>query len=649
MSPIRSYMLLVFLLCWLPSSRCVADQHPSMQSSNSSPNRPLENWISGEPARSQHRISMGEQSTTTTETIITSCATNVQPPPNDRPAESVYLYNSYWEFFDVFVYLGFFIPVIYLCQAKLRKAIMQAAAIVIPFLCATYICLRQWIAVKAMFHQLQVETISRLSLSSETISPNFFMSPWMLVAVLVALLAREWGPLHAITTTTSWIWTVLTSTYSAVHSPSKFISLVDSDLSTTKENTDTEQTRPRKFGIFDNQLTEEDVAKLMKLLVTEPTPKPEPVAKTRPRKQQPAPQPPPLQEGEDEFLIDDSTHHYVAANVEDRQADIEDTIYNSLPLYDVEAYMGVADDIVRKLEREGDDNLTTDFFCASQLPYDLDIIDAIAFPGTATPQVTMKDIYEEDPHASPEEMLNKLYKVVKENRRIARLPRPIPEQDADRLFDVNGLRRYMTENSAREKLWMKEGRRPLPENFRTMTIPELAAWLRDWREAVWITHMASRGITLERCDKCGLTVKKDDHQCFLGKSKQIRYEGGVPIQRTLQVVGKGTKVQTINKKQVHLETAIKNYDKSQNYMPSQRKKANPLINVVPPVPAILPTDPQPPVPRSFDNPLLEVKDEEMQIDNPTEEINIDELPIVTQSNATVNPNVQIIRPRSTNS
>ena len=567
-----SSMLLASILVWLHASRPVsAVVHPPQrpQRERPVPDAPLR---AGPVLQISHPTTMGERTITTPNDVMQ----NESSPPTvvlaSTPAETNISINTSHEFIDVFCFLGLFIPVLYLCQARLRKAILYVLSITIPIFCATYLCLRQWRIIKHFLKNRTTEVTSYIRELTSTPTLSSSTTSWILVVVIVGLLAREWGLFHALYYYFSRALKSLKSAMAPVHSPSIAISLVDSDLSTTENINDKEINPRRRFGIFDNQLTEEQISKLKKLLDKD-NPRSEPTTRQRPRKLQPIPQPPVLQEGEDEFSTPENIQAFSNENI---QQDLEDTIYNSLPLFDYETYLAVTDQIAEHMteEENDDDNFN---FCASLLPYDHAIINTMTFPGIADTPTTMKDIYETNPDITPEDMLTKLYQVVKENRKVARMPKPIPTQFLENITDINGLRRYMTENSAREKLWMKEGKKSPPTNLPSMTVPEIAAWLRDWREAVWITHMGTRGIVLERCQQCGLTVKKDEHQCFIGKSKQITYEKGIPIQKTLKVVGQGARVKTFQKKQVHLDTATKNYDRARNYLSSHTTPPNQIL------------------------------------------------------------------------
>ena len=142
-------MLLASLLLWLHSPlTTLAATHPIPRTTSENTS-PVESWTTGPVLPVPHRLTMGETMTTTATTRVIEETTPPQVVVTPSPAEINISTNTYSEFIDVFCFLGLFLPVIYLCQARLRKVLLYTLSIVIPFLCATYMCLRQWRMMKS--------------------------------------------------------------------------------------------------------------------------------------------------------------------------------------------------------------------------------------------------------------------------------------------------------------------------------------------------------------------------------------------------------------------------------------------------------------------------------------------------------------------
>ena len=223
-----STMLLASLLVWLHSSTSALATNHSPTPSPEESTTPVEPWRPGPVILSSHRTTMGEQvHTTDVEEVMqesTSTIVSTTPPP----AETTISNNTYSEFIDVFCFLGLFIPVIYLCQARLRKFILYMLSIVIPVICATYICLRQWRMVKSFARTQALELTDYLQSVSPTSSLSSSTTSGFLVLIIAGLLAREWGLFHAINQVFSRTLTSLRSAMSPVHSPS--IAITNSSL-----------------------------------------------------------------------------------------------------------------------------------------------------------------------------------------------------------------------------------------------------------------------------------------------------------------------------------------------------------------------------------------------------------------------------------
>jgi len=169
---------------------------------------------------------------------------------------------------------------------------------------------------------------------------------------------------------------------------------------------------------------------------------------------------------------------------------------------------------------------------------------------------------------SAAELHRNLGKIVKDMRNQRSVPQPIPEKDLQGIKTINDLRRYITENSHRDRIWSQAGRHVVPEGLLQKPYTEVCQWVRQWRDKVWSDNLLTRGIELVKCPDCGLHVRKDDHKCFVVKSKAVMYKGGLPYNKSTQVTTQGDKIVTRTKKQLDLVTAIKNYQKVRDVTPN---------------------------------------------------------------------------------
>ena len=163
--------------------------------------------------------------------------------------------------------------------------------------------------------------------------------------------------------------------------------------------------------------------------------------------------------------------------------------------------------------------------------------------------------------------LNEIHKSlmtkVKEERSQRREPRPIPLADRAKITSINDARRYMFENSARERVWTKAGTQAIPPEILEMNVPDVLRWLRDWKDGVWENKISRDDYGLKRCPDCGMLDRKvDEHHCFVVKSKQLEYKGGIPLRKHVQVSTRGDKIVTVTKKQMDLQQALANYQKT---------------------------------------------------------------------------------------
>jgi hypothetical protein len=189
--------------------------------------------------------------------------------------------------------------------------------------------------------------------------------------------------------------------------------------------------------------------------------------------------------------------------------------------------------------------------CAADIPFDID---------TFLQASKGKDAYE------IQKNLNQAVKRMKDKRS---KPQPIPQDKHKYLKTINDVRRYIFENSQREKTWTEAGRADFPEELlKCKTYPEICQWIRQWRDKIWQQNLETRGIEIHKCKDCGLHVNKNDHKCFVTKSKQVLYRGGIPYNKATQVTAQGGKIVSRTKKQMDLATAIKNYAKVRDSVPN---------------------------------------------------------------------------------
>lgn len=156
----------------------------------------------------------------------------------------------------------------------------------------------------------------------------------------------------------------------------------------------------------------------------------------------------------------------------------------------------------------------------------------------------------------------------RQNRKDAKIPKPIPQEDFAKLETINDLRYYLLAHSARERLYTEKGRIPVPQELANLTIPKVHEYLHQWRDRVWRDYMEKRGHALVVCDDCKLTVR-EGHQCFKAESKKISFQQGLPMHQTIQVVTDGTRVVQHKKKELHVETAAKIMEKMKEKLPSE--------------------------------------------------------------------------------
>ena len=154
---------------------------------------------------------------------------------------------------------------------------------------------------------------------------------------------------------------------------------------------------------------------------------------------------------------------------------------------------------------------------------------------------------------------------VREDRFKRREPKPIPVEVQANLRCINDLRRYMYENSARERVWTKAGTEAIPSEVLKMNVMDILRWLRVWKDQVWENKISRDDYGLKKCPECGMVDRRiDDHKCFVVKSRHVEYKGGIPLRKQTQVSTRGDKIITVTKRQTDLQQALTNYKKSRD-------------------------------------------------------------------------------------
>jgi hypothetical protein len=148
---------------------------------------------------------------------------------------------------------------------------------------------------------------------------------------------------------------------------------------------------------------------------------------------------------------------------------------------------------------------------------------------------------------------------------------PINQSDARKITTVNELRRYIYDHSVRERIFLEAGNVPVPADLLDRPYPEVVQWARDWREKVFQNSLSTRNVELEKCHDCGLLVRKGDHKCFVVKSRQVTYKGGLPYNKATQVVAKGDRIVTRTRKALDVNEALSMYDRIRDKIPNAPK------------------------------------------------------------------------------
>ena len=115
---------------------------------------------------------------------------------------------------------------------------------------------------------------------------------------------------------------------------------------------------------------------------------------------------------------------------------------------------------------------------------------------------------------------------VKEERVKRKEPKPIPVEHQAKLRCLNDLRRYLYENSARERVWTKAGTVAIPKDLLEMNVTDILKWLKVWKEDVWENTINREDFGLKKCAKCGMVDKKDDEH---GASSWLRRVSSIRV------------------------------------------------------------------------------------------------------------------------
>ena len=248
-------------------------------------------------------------------------------------------------------------------------------------------------------------------------------------------------------------------------------------------------------------------------------------------------------------------------------------------------------------------------------------------------------------NCSPETLQKNLANKIKERRQAQRQPRPIPMEVQASMWCINDLRRYLYENTAREKVWQRAGTAMIPPEVMRMNYGDVVAWVREWKERVWNEKMSKEGFGLTRCPDCNLMVRPQDHKCFVVKSRKLEYKGGLPLRKQTQIATKGGKIITISRKQLDLDKALENYNKAFGDIPVTRPtEERPNERQVPSLPAPITTG-------LYSFPSLDVNMDNDLRPQPTVIRNPEPLPVVTseEPNVVLMARVEAASSKSTSS
>lgn len=145
-----------------------------------------------------------------------------------------------------------------------------------------------------------------------------------------------------------------------------------------------------------------------------------------------------------------------------------------------------------------------------------------------------------------------------------------PELFHEELRTINDLRQHITTRMGKGRILHQQGTRTaIPDEWKTLTIPEIRQQLRQWDDDVFVAHMARRGIQLSRCPNCNRLENLSVHQCFVHPSPKVEFKGGLPLRNITTVSIDGPKVVTRQTKQPDLGVLRDTYNKAvHQYQPT---------------------------------------------------------------------------------
>lgn len=140
-----------------------------------------------------------------------------------------------------------------------------------------------------------------------------------------------------------------------------------------------------------------------------------------------------------------------------------------------------------------------------------------------------------------------------------RPPRRLNDTEKERIQTLRDLRQFCSSISAREKVYLAADDIPCPSDLKDAPIAEIRRFFENWKTEQWIKHMATKGVHLIQCDKCGLAVVPGEHECVVTRGGKLRYRKGIPYREVRTAAIKGGKIITRTKQEVDLEKAQETY------------------------------------------------------------------------------------------
>jgi hypothetical protein len=158
-----------------------------------------------------------------------------------------------------------------------------------------------------------------------------------------------------------------------------------------------------------------------------------------------------------------------------------------------------------------------------------------------------------------------------------------PAETWNTLRTVGQLRQFLTNKSRREQALQAAGEiEEIPEEWKKLKPKFLRMKLNKWCDEVWFSKMRSRGIELERCPDCNLTVRKGQHQCTTAASNVVEYHRGVPFRKVAKISQEGANIKVKKGKVLDVETMKKNQEE---YMEQRKVEGEPIRNAKETLPA----------------------------------------------------------------